>query len=52
MKKKIFEAEARLELGVHYKNPYPRLFNAPPKTTPMELDEKKIKPNYMHSYDD
>ena len=49
---KIFEAESRIGLASHYKIPYPRLFNAPPKTYEDDLKSKRIKPAYMHSYDD
>jgi len=47
---KLFEAQSRLELGVHYKIPYPRHFNAPPASFPEHLHKQQIKAPYMDSY--
>lgn len=35
---KLFEAESRLALGIHYQNPYPRMYHAP-KITPRQLQD-------------
>ena len=32
--KKLFEAESRLELALHYRNPYPKLYNMSKMATP------------------
>jgi hypothetical protein len=32
--KKLFEAEARMELALHYKNPYPKHYNLTKMATP------------------
>jgi hypothetical protein len=52
IQEKLFEGQSRLELGLHYKIPWPRLYNAPPRTTSETLKEKfeQAKPAYMHSY--
>jgi hypothetical protein len=36
----LFEADARLTTGVHYRNPYPRLHNVPPGTTGQNVAER------------
>eukprot|EP01104_Vermistella_antarctica_P018700 TRINITY_DN7025_c0_g1_i1.p2 TRINITY_DN7025_c0_g1~~TRINITY_DN7025_c0_g1_i1.p2 ORF type:complete len:119 (+),score=27.13 TRINITY_DN7025_c0_g1_i1:627-983(+) len=49
---KVFEAESRIELAMHYRIPYPRLYHAsaPPAE---DVDEgEEIIPAYMHSYFD
>ena len=51
---KIFEGESRLELALHYKIPYPRLFNIAHGTN-VESDgvlKGKVTPKYMDSYKD
>lgn len=34
--------QARLELGVHYRNPYPRRYHAPPNTSGRAVSEGRI----------
>lgn len=36
----LFEADARLTTGVHYRNPYPRLHNVRPGTTGQSVRER------------
>ncbi|PRP88959.1 hypothetical protein PROFUN_02237 [Planoprotostelium fungivorum] len=55
IKEKIFEAQSRIELAQHYRNPYPRLQNSPPGASQQDLwndPSKLVKPAYMSSYDD
>lgn len=57
----IQEAEARVAIGLHYNNPYPRLSNLPqqilpPQGQPLKKGQKlaleRSKPIYLKSYDD
>jgi hypothetical protein len=53
--RKLFEAEARLELAIHYKNPHPKLYNLSKMATPEDIiasPGKYIKSGYMDSYFD
>jgi len=55
IQRKIFEAESRLALAVHYKIPFPRLYNVAPGTTlkVRRTVAPKIKPAYMDTiYDE
>lgn len=52
IEEKIFEAETRLELGLHYKIPYPRPSNVGPETTTDTVKRKRVLPRYMDSYKD
>ena len=51
---KIFEGQSRLELGLHYQIPYPRLYNAPAGATPDHLKEGMASKNksYTSAYMD
>lgn len=57
----IHEANARVEMGLHYGTPYPRMIHMPPTAVPktntkerktQERIRKQAKPVYMHSDDD
>jgi len=51
---KLFEVEARYELAVHYKIPYPRLYYLQKGSVPDDIVNeitKPIKGKYMHSYE-
>lgn len=58
----VREAEARLTMAVHYRNPYPRPVNLPPKSyskregkkigRAIEKKQKMSKPIYVKSIDD
>ncbi|KAL5019254.1 hypothetical protein ScPMuIL_004976 [Solemya velum] len=57
----IKEGEARMQLALHYKNPYPRPVNIPQNALPprgkkLKKAQKRIldqaKPLYLKSYDD
>lgn len=50
IEEKIFEAESRLELGIHYGIPYPRPSNVSPLATGKTRETPK--PAYMNSYDE
>lgn len=52
------EANARVELALHYKNPYPRLVHVSPAHVAASKDKKvqlrrteQSKPVYIHSQD-
>eukprot|EP01137_Pigoraptor_chileana_P007072 Opistho-2@52143 len=55
----VKEAETRLEMGKHYRNPYPRPPNAAPNLLPLgkrplmaqERLRQQSKPIYIRSYD-
>ncbi|GJQ13777.1 hypothetical protein GpartN1_g5568.t1 [Galdieria partita] len=49
IEEKLFEGRTRLELGIHYKIPYPRPYHVVPGATGKTRD--MIKPAYMASYD-
>ncbi|KAF0852952.1 mitochondrial Complex1_LYR family protein [Andalucia godoyi] len=40
--KLLSDAQQRLEIGVHYKNPYPRLHNLPPGSTGEQSRKHKL----------
>lgn len=48
---KIFEAQSRLELGVHYKIPYPRYYNVGPRAVLKTKQRKhfRVPSAYMDS---
>jgi hypothetical protein len=47
---KIFEAESRLELALHYKIPYPRYYNVGPKANSRHPSKKfRVPSAYMDS---
>lgn len=48
IRQKVAEFEARLEVGVHYKNPYPRFTNVVPGATGEKPDA--VNPLYLDSY--
>ncbi|XP_002735143.1 LYR motif containing protein 1-like isoform X2 [Saccoglossus kowalevskii] len=57
----IKEAETRIQLALHYKNPHPRPVNIPYMGMPLSLSKgkksqdrlrKQAKPLYLHSYDE
>ncbi|KAK2721788.1 LYR motif-containing protein 1-like [Artemia franciscana] len=57
----IHEGEARIEMALHYRNPYPRPVNLPPKSyskkegkagRAIEQKKKKSRPIYLKSIDD
>jgi len=48
IEEKLFEGRTRLELGIHYKIPYPRPYHVVPGATGKTRD--MIKPAYMASY--
>eukprot|EP01097_Dermamoeba_algensis_P004558 TRINITY_DN2959_c0_g1_i3.p1 TRINITY_DN2959_c0_g1~~TRINITY_DN2959_c0_g1_i3.p1 ORF type:complete len:110 (+),score=11.71 TRINITY_DN2959_c0_g1_i3:50-379(+) len=48
---KVFEAEARYQLGQHYNIPYPRPYYAPPRAVAEQITQHNVKPAYMHSND-
>jgi len=50
VERKIFEAESRLELGVHYNIPYPRPTNVVPGATGKDGSNSSVLPAYMDSY--
>ncbi|XP_041363496.1 LYR motif-containing protein 1-like [Gigantopelta aegis] len=61
IKEFIREAEARIELALHYKNPFPRPMNIPQSTLPFtghamtksqKTAMKRAKPIYLKSYND
>ncbi|XP_064644393.1 LYR motif-containing protein 1-like [Lineus longissimus] len=61
IKQHVKEANSRLEMAIHYKNPYPRPLNYPQTLLPpserrkpisLEKTMKQAKPVYMKSYDD
>lgn len=54
IEEKIFEAESRITLGLHYKIPYPRYANYSPgfmkQSKKKREQERKSRPVYMKSY--
>ncbi|OQV12115.1 putative LYR motif-containing protein 1 [Hypsibius exemplaris] len=53
----ILEGEARLEMAMHYKNPYPRMSNMPPQSMTLgkgrkesELQRIRTLPAHLRSY--
>ncbi|XP_049418793.1 LYR motif containing protein 1 [Epinephelus fuscoguttatus] len=61
IKKCIEECEARIEIGLHYKNPYPRATYLPPmglatqkgrKLRAQQRLRKQAKPIYLESHDE
>lgn len=44
---KLFEAEARLELAIHYKTPHPKPYNLTKQATPERIAEEPGR--YLHS---
>jgi len=61
IKRCIHEANARVEIALHYGTPYPRMIHMPPSAVPktstkqrktQERIRKQAKPVYMHSDDD
>eukprot|EP00735_Rhodelphis_limneticus_P012850 TRINITY_DN6251_c0_g1::TRINITY_DN6251_c0_g1_i1::g.119::m.119 TRINITY_DN6251_c0_g1::TRINITY_DN6251_c0_g1_i1::g.119 ORF type:complete len:121 (+),score=8.23,sp/B5FYC7/LYRM1_TAEGU/40.00/7e-19,Complex1_LYR/PF05347.10/7.1e-11,Complex1_LYR_1/PF13232.1/1.9e-07 TRINITY_DN6251_c0_g1_i1:99-461(+) len=50
IEQKVFEAETRLALGLHYKIPYPRPYNVAPDTVMKDGRVRQIQPAYLHSY--
>ncbi|XP_075890656.1 LYR motif containing protein 1 [Nelusetta ayraudi] len=61
IKKCIEECEARIEIGLHYKNPYPRATYLPPmglatqkgrKLRAQQRLRKQAKPVYLQSHDE
>jgi hypothetical protein len=49
LEKKLFEAETRLALGVHYRIPYPRAYYVPVSTVATSKKKQTIVPAYMDS---
>ncbi|GAU91231.1 hypothetical protein RvY_03531-1 [Ramazzottius varieornatus] len=54
----ILEGEARMEMGLHYRNPYPRISNMPPFSMTKgkgreqsEMTRKRTLPLYLRSYE-
>ncbi|KAM9716692.1 LYR motif containing protein 1 isoform 1-T3 [Menidia menidia] len=61
IKKCIEECDARIEIGLHYRNPYPRATYLPPlglatqkgrKLRAQQRLRKQAKPIYLESHDD
>ncbi|XP_008312481.1 LYR motif containing protein 1 [Cynoglossus semilaevis] len=61
IKRCIEECEARIEIGIHYKNPYPRPVHLPPRGLATQKDRKlraqqrlrkQAKPIYLLSHDE
>jgi len=50
IEQKLFEAESRLELGLHYNIPYPRPTNVVPGATGKDGTSAAVLPAYMDSY--
>lgn len=48
IQEKVHEFETRIEMGVHYKIPYPRPTNVIPGATGKDPDA--VMPVYLHSY--
>ncbi|KAK5850659.1 hypothetical protein PBY51_001517 [Eleginops maclovinus] len=61
IKRCLEECEARIEIGLHYRNPYPRAMHLPPlglatqkgrKLRAQQRLRKQAKPVYLQSHDD
>eukprot|EP00871_Galdieria_phlegrea_P005166 jgi/Galph1/5650/GphlegSOOS_G4260.1 len=48
IEEKLFEGQSRVELGIHYRIPYPRPYHVVPGATGKTRD--MVKPAYMASY--
>lgn len=50
IKEKLFEAQSRYELALHYGIPQPRYYNVSPKTHNATVGKKRAKAAYLDSY--